>query len=94
MGDKDISFECEMDGADTGLTVPIKATKEQKKEFKNMLDTGKLIPGKSTLSHGRGVPFNDSGLFIPPGLDIAKSVEEGKKNGLKRGMEEDLKLIQ
>jgi hypothetical protein len=84
MGQDDISFECEMDGADTGLTVPIKATKEQKKEFKKMLDNGKLIPGKSTLSHGRGVPFNDSGLFIPPGLEISKSVGKGKKNGLNK----------
>lgn len=84
MGQDDISFECEMDGADTGLTVPIKATKEQKKEFKKMLDNGNLIPGKSTLSHGRGVPFNDSGLFIPPGLEISKSVGQGKKNGLNK----------
>ena len=82
--DDDISFECEMDGADTGLTVPIMATREQKKEFKKMLDNGDLVPGKSTLSHGKGVPFNDSGLFIPPGLDIAKNVGKGKKNGLNK----------
>ena len=81
----DESFECEMDAEDmngeSGQFLPLRASNAQVAKLKKMLKDGNLIPGKSKLEHGANAVFSSDGFFVPPGLDIAKSV---RKNVNKR----------
>jgi len=84
-GAQDISFECEMESVDMdgvpGLFLPLQATKAQEKMMQEMLESGDIIPGKSKLVHGANAPFDENGLLVPPGLDIAASVRKNPSKG-------------
>jgi len=80
----DLMFECEMDPEDmggvSGLSLPLQATVAQKNKLRAMLEKGDLISGKSKLVHGPNAAFDESGLLLPPGLDIAASVRKNPNN--------------
>jgi hypothetical protein len=77
-------FECEMEPEDMdgvpGLSLPLQATDAQKNALRVMLEKGDLISGKSKLVHGSNAAFDDNGLLLPPGLDIAASVRKNPNN--------------
>lgn len=82
---EDLIFECEMDSEDMdgvpGLILPIQASLNQKNKLKKLLEDGGIIPGKSQLVHGINAEFNQHGLSLPPGLDIAASVRKNPTKG-------------
>jgi hypothetical protein len=83
-GAPDQIFECEMDPEDmggiSGLSLPLQATNAQKNALRAMLEKGDLISGKSKLVHGPNAAFDENGLLLPPGLDIAASVRKNPNN--------------
>jgi hypothetical protein len=63
------------------LSLPIQATAAQKKKLKQLLKNGGIVSGKSSLVHRGNDVFDDSGIFLPPDLDIAASISNGKRFG-------------
>ena len=96
MGDDEFTFECQLNEIDGGQTLPIEATKTQKKLFKKLLEKGDLTPGVSSLNYGAGnAVYNDAKFYIPSELDVEKSTKRGKggEGTKKRSDEDELKKI-
>ena len=63
---------CELDPSDasgvTGLTLDIKTdSMDEMQELHTKFKKGEIISGKSKLNLGKGAPYNDKEIFVPPG---------------------------
>ena len=77
----DSTIDC---GMDDGMIFSIKGTPAQMKSLKKMWKDGEITSGGSKLGLGASSFVDSNGVFLPPGLDIAKNVRKGPKQERRR----------
>jgi hypothetical protein len=77
----DSTIDC---GFDNGMIYRIQATDSQKEVLKQKWAKKEIASGATRLNVGVGAFADETALFIPPGLDIAKNLRKGPKKNRRK----------